>query len=145
MSHNGIWSPSPVKTNKLVYREPYRSQFKPNFACIFYNFLENHKYCFRIIRLVSVWHQMRGTGNNKNYLCCTLRSWVHDIFSHYRTVSPRLGDNCASKCCSDNFPHTKYMSPCVENSQNHTLMIRCSPIAGRRFEKLGKLWDRFVP
>ena len=79
------------------------------------------------------------------YICCTLRSWVHENVSHYRTVSPRLGDNCASKCCSDNFPHTKYMSPCVENSQNHTLMIRCSPIAGRRFEKLGKLWDRFVP
>ena len=37
------------------------------------------------------------------------------------------------------------MSPCVENSQNHTLMFCCSPIPGRRFEKLGKLWYRFVP
>jgi hypothetical protein len=40
------------------------------------------------------------------------------------------------------FPHTKYMSQCVENSQNHTLLLRFSPIPGRRFEKQGKLWDK---
>ena len=32
------------------------------------------------------------------FLCCTLRSWVHETFIHSRTVSPRLGDNYASKC-----------------------------------------------
>ena len=37
------------------------------------------------------------------------------------------------------------MSSCVENSQNYTLMFHCSPIPGKRFEKQGKLWDRFVP
>ena len=46
-----------------------------------------------------------------------------------------------SKYSSDSFPHTKYMSQCLENSQNHTLMFCCSPIPGRRFEKQGKLWD----
>ena len=61
----------------------------------------------------------------------------------YRTVSPR--DNCLSKCTSDSFPHTKYMSSSVENSHNHTLMFCCPPIPGRRFEKQGKLWDRSVP
>ena len=79
------------------------------------------------------------------WMCFTLRSWVRDMFSHFRTVSPGLGDNYASKCSSDSFPHTKYMSPCVENSQNHTLMFRFSPIPGRKFEKQGKLWDIFVP
>ena len=34
-----------------------------------------------------------------------------------------LGDNCVSKRSSDSFSHTKYMSSCVENSQNHTLMF----------------------
>ena len=60
-------------------------------------------------------------------------------------VSPGLGDNYASKCGSGIFPHTKYMSRCVENSQNHTLLLRFSPIPGRRFEKQGKLcpiWDK---
>ena len=37
---------------------------------------------------------------------CTLRSWVHELFSHYRTVSPGLGDNCVNKCSSDSFSHT---------------------------------------
>ena len=78
------------------------------------------------------------------FLCCTLRSWVHEIMSHYRTISPRLGDNCVSKFSSDSFPHANYVTM-PENSQNHTLMFHCSPIPGRRFEKQGKLWDRFVP
>ena len=78
-------------------------------------------------------------------ISCTLRSLVTEIFSHSRTVSLRLGDNCVSKCSSDSFPHTKYMSSCMENSQTHALMFCCSPILGRRFEKQGKLWGRFVP
>ena len=43
------------------------------------------------------------------------------------------------------FHSQKNMSPCMENSQNHTLIFCCSPFPGRRFEKQGKLWDRFVP
>ena len=66
-------------------------------------------------------------------------------FSHSIEVSLQLGDNFVSKWSSDSFPNTKYMSPCMESSQNHTLMFCCSPIPGRRFEKQGKLWDRFVP
>ena len=31
-----------------------------------------------------------------NSICCTLRSWVHEMFSHYKTVSSGLGDNCVS-------------------------------------------------
>ena len=77
------------------------------------------------------------------YLISTLRSWVHKMFSHFRILYLVLGDKYVSKCSSDSFPHTKYMSPCVENSQNHTLIFRFSPIPGRRFEKQGKLWDRF--
>ena len=65
-------------------------------------------------------------------ICCTLRSWVHAIFYHYRSVSPRLRDNYMSKCSSDNFPHKKYTSPCVENCQNNIAMHCWSPIAGRR-------------
>ena len=41
----------------------------------------------------------------KKCIHCTFRSWVHAIFSHYRTVFPQLGDNYAWKCSSDNFPH----------------------------------------
>ena len=74
-------------------------------------------------------------------LCFTLRSWVHEMFSHLKTVSPGLGDNYASKCSFDCFPHTKYTSPCVENSQNRTLMFSFSSILWRRFEKQGKLWE----
>ena len=43
---------------------------------------------------------------SNTHISCTLRSWVIEIFSHSRTVSPRLGDNYASKCWSDNF-HTQ--------------------------------------
>ena len=45
-------------------------------------------------------------------ICCTLRSWFHEIFSQYRTVSLQMGDNCVSKFSSDSFSHTKYMSSC---------------------------------
>ena len=55
-------------------------------------------------------------------LRCTLRSWVHEIFSPYRTVSPQLEDNYASKCSSDSFPHTKHISLCVENCQ---ITLKC--------------------
>ena len=78
-------------------------------------------------------------------LCCTLRSWVHAIFWHYRTVSPRLGDIHASKCSSDNFPHTKYISPCVKNFQNYITKQHWSPIAGKRSWNGEKLWDKSVP
>ena len=77
-------------------------------------------------------------------ICCTLRSWVHEIFIHSRTVSLRWGDNYASKCSFDNFPHTNYISLWVENCQNHTLLFCCSLIPGRRFKKLENLWDRFA-
>ena len=66
-------------------------------------------------------------------------------FSHYRTVSPRLGDNCVLKCSSDSFPHSTYLSACEENSQNRTLMFLCSPILERRLQTQEKLRDRFVP
>ena len=66
------------------------------------------------------------------------------MFSHFRTFSPGLGDNYASKCNSDSFSHTKYTSPYVENSQNQTLKFSFSPIPGRRFKKQGTLWD-YVP
>ena len=78
-------------------------------------------------------------------ISCTLRSWVHEIFPHYSTFSPRLGDNCVPTYSSDSFSHTKYLSSCMKNSQNHTLMFCCSPILGRRFEKQRKLWNWFVP
>ena len=52
-----------------------------------------------------VWQYFEETQSA--FISCTLRSWVHAIFSHYRTVSPTLGDNYASKCTSDSFPHTK--------------------------------------
>ena len=76
-------------------------------------------------------------------LCCTLRSLVHEIFSHYRTVSPRLGDHYASKCSSDNFPHTKHILLCVENCQNYIAMHRWSPIARWRSWNWDKLCDSF--
>ena len=44
------------------------------------------------------------------WVSCTLRSWVHKILSHYKTVSQRLGEICVSTCSSNSFPHTKYMS-----------------------------------
>ena len=53
-----------------------------------------------------------------DHISCILRSWVHEIFMHSTTVSPQLGDNYASKCTSENFPLTKYISPCLENSRN---------------------------
>ena len=80
-----------------------------------------------------------------NPICCTLRPWYHEICIHSRTVSPRLEDNYASKCSSENFSFTIYRSSCTENYQNYIAMYRCSPIAGKRSGKLEKLRDRFVP
>ena len=65
-----------------------------------------------------------------------------EVFSHYRTVSPGLRDNCESKCSSDSFWHTKCMSPCMESSQIHTLMYRCSPILGKRHHENRKKLPR---
>ena len=68
----------------------------------------------------------------KDYIYCILKSWVHKIVSLYRTVYPWLGYNYASKCCSDNFPRTKYISPSVENCQNYIVNQHWSAIVGRR-------------
>ena len=65
-------------------------------------------------------------------VCCTLRSWVYGI-SHIIEQSPRDWETTVCKCCSDSFPHTKFISLCLENSHKHTLMFRCYPIPGRRF------------
>ena len=61
---------------------------------------------------------------------------------HYRTVSPRLEDNCVSKCSYDSF-HTKNIIMCGKLSEPH-FYVFCSSILGRRFEKQGKLWEKFV-
>ena len=74
-----------------------------------------------------------------DHICFTLRSWVHEVFSRFGTVSPGLGDNYASKCGSGIFPRTKYMSRCVEKSQNHILMHSCLPIPGRPCQNVRKL------
>ena len=79
------------------------------------------------------------------WLSCILRSWLHDILIHSRTVSPQLEDNNESKCISNNFPHPTYMSPCVENCQNYISMYLCSLIAGKRSRKVENLWDKSVP
>ena len=63
-------------------------------------------------------------------LCWTIRSWVREVVIHSRTVSPQGGDNYALKCSSENFPHRKYISPCVEISLTHTLIFHFSPILG---------------
>ena len=64
-------------------------------------------------------------------LCSTLRSWVHNMFSHFRTVSPGLGSNYASKCSSASFPRMVTYILCVENCQNYILTHSCLPIPGR--------------
>ena len=38
-----------------------------------------------------------------------LKSWLHEIFIHFRTVSPWLEDNYDLKCNFAIFPHTKYL------------------------------------
>ena len=116
------------------------------FACIFFHCLFFESLIRQGSKCIALsYYSVVSWKNHSYFIGCTLRSWVHDIFLHSITVSPGSGGNYASKCSSDNFPHTKSMSPCVENSQNHNLMFCCSPIPVRRFEKLGKLWDRFVP
>ena len=85
---------------------------------------------------------------------CTLRSWVHEMFSHFRTVSPGLGDNCflhfmtfsprletnvALQCTSDSFPHMVIYILCVENCQNYISMHSCLPFAGRLFYNVSRL------
>ena len=51
-------------------------------------------------------------GLKKCYICFTLRSWANAILSHFRVVSPGLGDNYVSKCSFDNVSHTKYITMC---------------------------------
>ena len=43
----------------------------------------------------------------------TLRSWVHDIFILFRTVSPRLENNDRLKCCAEHF-NASLFSNCRE-------------------------------
>ena len=102
--------------------------------------------CFQIMCWFGVCKDLKAFSHTLQgwtlFICFTLRSWVHEVFSRFRMFSPGLGDNYAVKCGSGIFPHTKYMSRCVENSQNHTLLLSISPIPGRSFKKQGKLWDK---
>ena len=112
----------PIGSNKTNIRYKYT-------MCLFHIFRTKHcKTLFDIFleEEEKYWHLLHIS------IGWTLRSWVHEIFSQYRTVSPRLGDNYASKCSSDNFLHTKYVTPCVENCQNYIAMHCRSPISGRR-------------
>ena len=72
----------------------------------------------------------RCLENSPNYKSYTLRAWYHNIFIHSRTISPQLEYNNAMKCSYENFPHTTFMLPCVENCQSVALICCCSSIAG---------------
>ena len=79
-------------------------------------------------------------------ICCTLRSWVHQISMLFRTFSPRLEDIDTFQCSSDSFPHWPHISGCVQNCQNYISMYRCSPIAGRRsWKSVPNLSHSYVP
>ena len=57
--------------------------------------------------------KLHGPRISECNICFTLRSWVHEVFSRFVTVSPGSGDNYESKCGSGIFPHKKYMSQSV--------------------------------
>ena len=65
-------------------------------------------------------------------ICCTLRSWVHQIIILFRTFSPRLEDNDTLNCSFDNLPYWPYISGFLQKCQNYVLMNHCSPIEGKR-------------
>ena len=70
---------------------------------------------------------------------CTLRSWVHEIFWHYTTVSPQLVDNYALKCTSDKFPHKIWITMPGKLSELH-----CNAsLVSNRGEKVMK-WRKIV-
>ena len=73
-------------------------------------------------------------------ICCTFRSWVHEIVSHYRTVSPRLGDNYASKFSSGNFPHTIiYITMCGKLSE-----LNCNAVSASNCGEKVIKWRKIV-
>ena len=79
-------------------------------------------------------------------LCCTLRSWVHQISMLFRTFSPRLEDIDTFQWSSDSFPHWPHISGCVKNCQNYFSIYRCSPIARRRsWKSVPNLSHSYVP
>ena len=63
------------------------------------------------------------------------RSRYYEIFVCFRTDSLRLEDKDALRYSFNNFPHTTYMSPWVENCRNYTLIFCCSPETSENYER----------
>ena len=79
-----------------------------------------------------------------DFIGFTLRSWIHEIFSHDRTVSPRLGNNYALKCSFDNFTHTMYTTMHGKRSELHcntSLVSNC----GEKVMKWRKTVEQIRP
>ena len=85
------------------------------------NYVSNHSICIDISgnifffmsnQVISCYLDRRW---QLTWLSCILRSWLHEIFIHSRTVSPWLEHSKASKYSFNHFPCPTCMPPCAEN------------------------------
>ena len=80
-------------------------------------------------QLWCLWHHTFFIVNPRHptSLCCTLQSWVQEIVSHSRTVSPRLGDNCGLEYSSYNYSiHKTYVTMRGKLSELHWYVLLVS-------------------
>ena len=80
-----------------------------------------------------------------SWLCCTLRSGLHEIPTMIMTFPHGLDNNHAGKWISDNFPGMLTYVIFLEKCQKSICMHGCSPIHVERSFFFLKVWDRFVP
>ena len=73
-----------------------------------------------------------GNMSRCMYVCCTLRSWLHEISALIMTLSPGLEKNYTLERSSKSFPGMTSMSGCLENCQKHIPKSQCSPIQETR-------------
>ena len=78
---------------------------------------------------------------NKFGVCCTLRSWLHEISALITTLSPGLEKNYTLEPSSKSFPGMTSMSGCLENCQIYSQV----PIQETRSLNVQKLGDKSVP
>ena len=89
-------------------------------------FLLPHTFCFLLFN--SLFGFISLFIQKYIYICCTLRSWLHEISALIMILSPGLENNYILERSSKSFPGITCISGFLENCQKYIPKSQCSPI-----------------
>ena len=112
----------------------YRDIWKVGYWCCSYEDLVCRKSIkFWILqKLIKISKSSTRNKMYQEFICSTLRSWLHKISTRIRVFSPGFENNRTLKCWFGNFPTSLYISGSMEKCQINISRYRYSPIQGRR-------------